>query len=29
MTNIKIPTKIEDALQHPKWAEAIEAEMGA
>ena len=29
MANIKIPTEVEDALQHPNWAEAMEAEMGA
>ena len=29
MENIRIPTKVEDALQHPKWAEAMEAEMNA
>ncbi|XP_073265279.1 uncharacterized protein [Populus alba] len=29
MENIKIPTKVEDALQHPKWVEAMEAEMSA
>jgi len=29
MVNIRIPTKVEDALQHPKWAEAMEAEMSA
>jgi len=27
MANIRIPIKAEDALQHPKWAEAMEAEM--
>jgi len=29
MENIKIPTKIEEALQNPKWAEAMETEMDA
>jgi hypothetical protein len=29
MANIRIPIKVEDALQHPKWAEAMEAEMSA
>ena len=29
MENIKIPTKVEEALQNPKWAEAMEAEMDA
>ena len=29
MENIKIPTKIEEALQNPKWAEAMEVEMDA
>ena len=29
MENIKIPIKVEEALQNPKWAEAMEAEMDA
>ena len=29
MENIKIPTKVEEALQNPKWAEAMETEMDA
>lgn len=29
MENIKIPIKIEEALQNPKWAEAMEVEMDA
>ena len=29
MANIRIPTKVEDALQHLKWVEAMEAEMSA
>jgi len=29
MENIKIPTKVEEALKNPKWAKAVEAEMHA
>jgi hypothetical protein len=29
MENIKIHTKVEEALKNPRWAEAIEAEMDA
>jgi len=29
IANIRIPTKVDDALQHPKWAEAMEVEMSA